>query len=37
MDLNFVKNYSKSSSRKMFVPLEKRKLLKPELMRDIRV
>ena len=34
MELDFVKNDLRFSSGKMFVLLEKRKLLKPEFMRD---
>ena len=34
MELLFVKNDGRFSSGKMFVSLEKRKLLKPEFMRD---
>ena len=34
MELHFVKNDLRFSSGKMFVSLEKRKLLKSELMRD---
>ena len=34
MELHFVKNDLRFSSGKMFVPREKRKLLKPECMRD---
>ena len=34
MELDFVKNDLRFSSGKMFVSLEKLKLLKPEFMRD---
>ena len=34
IELNFVKNDIRFSSGKMFVSLEKRKLLKPKLMRE---
>ena len=34
MELHFVKNDLKFLSGKMFLSLEKRKLLKPEFMRD---
>ena len=34
MELQFIKNELRFSSGKMFVSLEKRKLLKPEFMRD---
>ena len=34
IELLFVKNHGRFSSGKMFVSLEKRKLLKPEFMRD---
>ena len=34
MDLNFLKNELRFSSGKMFVALEKRKLLKPKLTKD---
>ena len=34
MELHFVKNDLRFSSKKIFVSLEKQKLLKPEFMRD---
>ena len=36
MELHFVKNDFRFSSGKVFLSWEKRKLLKPEFMRDIR-